>query len=389
MKKLLFTAFLSLLVLGVSAQKKTLKSAQKSLNKKEYDMAIQLATEASNNPETQDNPDVYMILGQATMYNFNAGGNTDLAMAQQSYDYFMKAVEKGTAKTKEKVFEDVVLNPATGLRLGGGEGARYLEIFVVSQAGKHFEAGEYGDSYGFYELASKIVDDVIYDFYAGFCAYSSDRTEEAEKYYTTVLEKDPEFENANFVYNGLIDIYNQREDWDNALKYIAQAKEKYPEERVYSEYETEVLMRADRLDEAIDQLNKVVSQAGATERDWFNLAYLQFNNGAMEEAKAAAEGALKIKPDYVDALYIAGSVPFNKAVELGKQANNETDNDKYDKLHKESLEFYKKAQPYFEKAVELKEEEYVLTPLSAIYDQLGMADKRDAILKRIEALEGN
>ena len=41
MKKLLFTALLSLMVFGVYAQKKTLKNAQKAYNKETYDEANQ------------------------------------------------------------------------------------------------------------------------------------------------------------------------------------------------------------------------------------------------------------------------------------------------------------------------------------------------------------
>ncbi len=390
MKKLFFTAALSLLVLGVSAQKKTMKSAQKALNKKEYDNAIELATAAAGNPETTDNSDVYTILGKAYMYKYNATNNTDLAMAQTSYDNFKLAIEKGDAKTKEKIMEDVVLNPATGLRLGGGEAMKYLEVFVVSQANVHFQESQYGQAYGFFALASKIDESAAYEFYAGYSAQNGDLKEEAKMHYERVLEIDGDYENANFAYNGLIDHYNTLEDWDNALKYIAEAKDKFPEEKLYGEYEIDVLIKAKRMDQAIEQLKSEIAGGNAKEGLHYTLAYLQWNNGDFEEALKSADAALAIKPDYYDALYVAGSVHFNKAAELLKEANNESDMAKFDEKKNQAIELFKSARPYFEKAVEVRNDDpYTLNPLSTIYDQMGMDAERDKILKRLEELEGN
>ena len=45
--------------------------------------------------------------------------------------------------------------------------------------------------------------------------------------------------------------------------------------------------------------------------------------------------------------------------------------------------------PYFEKCLELKPDDvYSMNPLSTVYDQLDMDAKRDALLAKIEALEG-
>ena len=391
MKKLLFTALLSLLVLGVSAQKKTLKNAQKALNKKTYDLAIELATAASTNAETKDNSDVYIILGTATLYLYEPD-NTNLALAQQSYAYFRTAIEKGGEKVEKKVMEEVILNPATGLRFGGGEGLRFLEMYIVSQGNIYFDEGEYAKAYYFFKIATDILEsNVDYQFYAGYSAQNGDLVDESLGHFQKVLEANAvtPYDKANFAYNGLIDYYNNKEDWDNALKFIQEAQDSYPDEKLYAEYEIDVLIRSDRMDEAIESLNEIVAKGDAKASQYYALAFLHWSNENWDEAQKAAIQAVELQADHHDALYIAGSIYYNDAAGLLKEANNETDNAKYEAKRMEAVKLFKLAQPYFEGAHNAKPDELsYLSPLSTIYDQLDMDTERDVTLKKIEALEG-
>lgn len=397
MKKLFFTALLSLLVVGAYAQKKVLKSADKALRKGEYAEAIQLAEQAAADPETSENPDVYVVLGTANMYLYNQD-KTDLAKAQASYDNFQKAIEVGDEKVKEKLMEDVVMN-ANQERLGGGEGLLYLQAMLNIQGNTHFEAGEFEDAYDYFKLSADITpDDITMAFYAGYCAYASEVNDVALEQYIKVIEMDKDlpddskFANTNFAYNGVIDIYvDRQQNYDKALEYIRGAKQAFPEEKLYKDYEIEVLIKADKMDEAINGLKEVVASGEASESTYYTLAYLQWNSEKFEEALASADAALKIKPDYYDALYVAGSVYFNEGAEKLKEANNTdpSDTEAYDKLIGAAKEKFKSAMPYFEKAIQQKPDDlFSLNPLSTIYDQLDMDDKRDVILSKIESLEG-
>ena len=398
MKKLFFTVFLSLLVVGAYAQKKTLKSAQKALNKKDYATAIDLATQAAGNAETESNPQVYVILGTAHVYNYSAD-KANLEEAQKSFDNFQKAIELGDDKLKEKIMEQAILNNNQE-RLGGGEGLMFLANLLNIQGNTHFEAAEYDKAYEFFKLSSDVTpDDVTMAFYTGYSAYAGELPDEVPlKYYTKVLElnealpEDGKFENTNFAYNGLIDIYLARkEDYDNALKYIRMAKEAFPEETTYDEYEIDVLIKAEKMGEAIEGLKGVVEAGNATDFTYYRLAYLQWNNDEFEEALVSCDKALELNPTYYDALYVGGTVLFNQAAELLKEANNTdpSDTEGYDKFIAQAQEKFKKALPYFEKAiVEKPEDMYSLNPLSTIYNQLKMEDKRDAILKKIDEIEG-
>lgn len=394
MKKLLFTALLSLMVVGVHAQKKTLKGAKKALNKKEYTEAIDLATQASTNPDTQDDPEVYTILGQANMYLFN-DNLTDISYAQKSFANYQTAIEKGGDKVKDELMEDVFLNDQNE-RLGGGEGLMYLQNMLNRQGNVHFEAQEYEKSYEYFLISSNIKpDDIVMKFYVGYSAYASDKDAEALEYYLDVIKMNDElpeeekFSNTQFAYNGVIDIYFSRQvDYDKALDYIAQAKAAYPEEKLYKDYEIDVLIKAEKMDQAIQGLKDVAASGNATKNTYYTMAFLYWNNQNFAEALKAADEALGLDPDYYDALYVAGSVHYNQAADLLKEANNTDDNAAYEDLKAKAVVKFRDAMPYFEKAIAQRPEDtYSLNPLSTIYDQLDMDAKRDAILDKLEKID--
>lgn len=394
MKKLFFTALLSLMVVGVHAQKKTLKAAKKAYNKKEYTQAIELAKQAGANPETQDNPEVYIIIGQSNMYMFNED-LTQLALAQDSYANYQLAIEKGGEKVKSDLMEDVLIN-AENQRLGGGEGLMYLQNMLNRQGNTHFEAEEYEKAYEYFLISSQIVpEDIIMSFYTGYSAYASDMDEEALTNYMKVIElndalpEDAKFANAQFAYNGVIDIYFARQvNYDKALAYIKMAKEAFPEEKLYKDYEIDVLIKSEKMDEAIQGLKDVASAGDATETTYYTLAYLYWKSENYQEALKAADSALGLKADYYDALYVAGSVHYNQGYELLKSANNTNDDSEYQNMKKKAMSKFKEAMPYFEKAiVQRPEDTFSLNPLSTIYDQLDMDVKRDAILDTLAKLE--
>lgn len=174
------------------------------------------------------------------------------------------------------------------------------------------------------------------------------------------------------------------------MKVLRAAKEEYPEEKLYPQWEVDILIKIDQMDEAIEGLESLIAQGDVEKNIYYMLSYLQWNNEDFDDALVNAKKALEMDPNYPEALYVAGSVVYNQGAELMSKANNEVDDDaKYQELKKQAMDKFKEAQPYFEKAIEADPNDvYSLRPLSTIYDQLGMDDKRDAILDRLDALEG-
>lgn len=387
MKKLFFTALLLCIVAGVYGQKKVLKSADKAFKKGEYAEAITLAKQCANDPETKDEAGVYTIIGKSKLFQFQA----DLAnveLAREAYANFLIAIEKGDETVEEDLMKIPILN-AEGEFLGGGDGIG-LMIELLNRGGNAaFEIEDYARAFEYFSLSADSQDNIVLYFYAGYSAYSADMNEPALKYYNQVIESTEEFENTAYAYNGLVEIYLKNEDFDNALSIIKRAQTKYPEDRLYKDYEIDVLIQADKLDEAINGLKKTVAEGAANEITYYTLSYLQWSDDNFDDALASALKAIELKADYGDALFIAASAYFNQGAEMLKAANEIEDNKAYEAKKEEAMAKFRLAMPYFEKCIEIKSDDvYSMNPLSTIYDQLDMDEKRDAILKKIEELDG-
>lgn len=391
MKKLFLTVALSLFVVGAFAQKKVLRDAEKAFKKGETSTAIDLATQATKDAETGVEPDVYILLGKIYLQEFVDSDKTDAAAAQKSLDWFKVAIEKGGEKTKESLMEQPFFNPADNTKwIGGGETLALLDYYLVSAGNAALGEEDFELAYSMLSLSAQVESSVEREFFAGYAADNADMKEESYKHYSRVLTSPEEYENKTYAYNSVIQYELDNEDYDNALKHIREAQTQYPEEELYKKWEVDALIQSERMDEAISGLNKIIEAGSADKTTYYTLAYLQWNNEQLDDAEANAKKALELDPNYPEALYVAGSVIYNQAAEVMREANLTSDDDaKYDQLKKKALEMFKEAQPMFEKALEADPNDvYSLRPLSTIYDQLGMDAKRDAILDRLDKLEG-
>jgi len=170
---------------------------------------------------------------------------------------------------------------------------------------------------------------------------------------------------------------------------VKKAKAEYPSEKNYSNIEVDLLIRANRMDQAIEGLQGIVDNGSPTKETYYTLAYLQWNNEELAKAEATAMKAIELDPNYTDALYVAASAIYNIAAEYMTEANTTVDDDdKYKELKEKATQRFKDAQPLFEKCLEADPNDlYSLRPLSTIYNQLGMNDKSMAMLDRIDAIE--
>ncbi|NVK84843.1 MAG: hypothetical protein HWE21_11015 [Cytophagia bacterium] len=388
MKKLFLTVVLSFLAVGVFAQKKVLKEADKSFKKDEFANAITLATQATQDAETA--VDAYILLGDIYITQFYNSDRTSVEDANKSYDAYTKAMELADDKTKEKIMEAAVSNPADPNKPYGGQMLGALETVLLDEANKAMDAEDFKTAYEFLLLATKINTDITKDFFVGYAAENAGLDEEAIAAYRKVVASEEEYENKGYALNQVITSLVEAEAYDEAIEMLKQGQEMFPEEDLYRQWEVDVLIASDKMEEAIEGLKQIVAAGGAPKNIYYMLAYLQWNSEDYASALENAKKAIELDPNYGEAIYVAGSAIYNEGADLMTKANNEVDdNNKYEQLKNQALEKFKEAQPYFEKAIEIDPNDvYSLRPLSTIYDQLGMDEKRDAILDRLDALEG-
>lgn len=396
MKKLFLTVALSLFVVGAFAQKKVLRDADKAFRKGEMESAIELATQATQDPETGVEPDAYILLGKIYLQQFVDSDKSDAEAAAKSLEWFKKSMdigdEKTQEKTKETLFEQPFFSPADNTKwIGGGETLALLDYYLVSAGNAALEEEDFAKAYAMLSLSAEVENSIERDFFAGYAADNAEMDEEAYEFYNRVIGHEEEYDNKNYAYNSVIQHEINSEDYDNALAHIREAQGNYPEEEMYKKWEVDVLIQSERMDEAISGLSKIIDAGQADKSTYYTLAYLQWNNEQLDDAEKNAKKALDLDGSYAEALYVAGSVIFNQAAEIMKEANLTVDDDaKYNELKEKAMARFKEAMPMFEKALEADPNDvYSLRPLSTIYDQLGMDAKRDAILDRLDALEDN
>ena len=388
MKKLFLTVLLSFLAVGVFAQKKVLKEAEKSFKKGEYETAIQMATEASQDAESK--VDAFILLGDIYLTKFYESQRTSFEDATKSYENYTSAIENGDDKVKEKVLEEAISNPSDPNKPYGGQMLGALETVLLDEANKAMEAEDYERAYYCLELATRVKTDITKDFFVGYSAENAGMKAEAIAAYRKVAESSEDYENKGYAMNQVIQSLIDAENFDEGIAMLKKAQQIFPEEDLYRQWEVDVLIQSDKMGEAIDGLKKLVEQGNQEKNIYYMLAYLQWNSEDYAAALENAKKALEKDPMYGDALYVAGSVIYNEGAEFMSSANSEVDDQaKYEELKKKALDKFKEAQPYFEKAVEVNPNDvYSLRPLSTIYDQLGMDAKRDEVLDKLDKLEG-
>lgn len=394
MKKLFFTVVLACFVMSSFAQKKVLKAANKAFKKEDYTTAVQLATEASNNPETADNPDVYMLLGKVEMINFAQGGKSDPALAKAAYEQFKIAYEKGDDKLKAQMMEMPIMAQLPGqdapTQTGGSESIMLLYTDLLNEGNNAFDANDYEKAHAFFGLAADISPNDQLNFFAGYAAESADLTDGMMKYYGLLInsEADSVYENAHFAYNSVISHYVEQEEIDKALGLVRKAKTVFPDKEVYPKWEVEILIAADKLDEAVAELNSVIESGKADAQIYTQLAFLYWKSENTAEAQKYGKSAVELDAENYDANYVLGGAIYDEAAGILREANNERDDTKYQELKDKAVAKFTEAKPYFEKCHEMKPDDTGLyPPLSTIYEQLKMLDKRDEMLAKMEAAD--
>lgn len=390
MKKLFFTAALSLLAMGVFAQKKVLKSAEKAFKKGAYEQAATLAKQAADNAETGSNSSVYSLLGKLSLQKFIDSGFANLDPAKESLEYFNKALELADPKAKEDILEPALTNPLDENQAVGGDQLGRLEYWLVKESDKALQEEEYAKAYPYLDLAYQISPSVDRAFFTGYAADNADNMEKAVEYFKLVIAAEEAYTNKSYAYQKLIQTSVDDEKFDDALEVIRSAQDTFPDEKLYGTWEVDVLIKADKMDEAITNLKKIVDNGNADKVTYYTLGFLQWNNEQLEEAEASAKKALEMDGEYLDAVYVAGSVIFNQGAAMMKEASMTVDDDAaYEAKKKAAQDKFKEALPMYERLIAADPDDvYALRPLSTIYDQLSMDAKRDEVLDKLEKLEG-
>jgi tetratricopeptide (TPR) repeat protein len=403
MKRVLLTVVLCIAASISFAQKKVVNEAQgiaKGTNAN-FNEARDLIKGALENAETKDDPKTWYVAGFIEDQQFSAERMKQL-LGQQPNEPVMYTALMNVLPFFERAYE---LDQKPDAK--GKVKPKYVKdikgilsadhVYYINAGAYYFDAKDYQKAYDAFQQYLKIADLPMFkgervaerdsnfmtvQFYAAVAATQLNNSELAIAALTRA--KDTDFR-ANDIYQYLIYEYQQINDSVSIEKTLEEGLKKFPEEKYYLLNLINTYIYSNRNEKAIEYLKTAIEQE-PTNAQLYDVMGRVYESGLKDYANAEVyfSKALEIDPDYIEALSNLGRVYYNQGVNKLGEANMINDTKQYQEEATRAKDLFKKALPYFEKALQQKpdEREY-MTALRGIYYNLNMNDEFNAIEARM------
>ncbi len=269
MKKILLSFVLAFCTMYLMAQDEAV--IQLYVTQKQYEKAKDQVDKWLANPKLKDKDKATAYLWKLTVYG-NIYADSSLSSkypdaADQAMDAFAKyqAIDPSLKQMREGNF-------------AGGLGSIYNASFNKGRAAfqnkswqEAFKQFSTAERIGEFLLTNKLSSttstiDTTTVLYTGYAAQNSQLTDSAAKYYAMLADVKvaaPEYED---IYKYLIQYYSDKKDDANFKKYLAEAKELYPNDNaMWSQFEMNNMTSNADLPTLLDQYNKDVAAGSMNE----------------------------------------------------------------------------------------------------------------------------
>ena len=405
MKKFVFTGLLCFLVSLSFGQKKAINAAKNEIkgNNPNFTEARTLIRGALANPETANDAEAWFVAGQIENKQFDKEKEKEILGRQPDEElmytalenflpYFIKAAEldqqpDAKGKVRTKFLKDIrsIMRANRPYFINAG-------IFAYD---KH----DYRKAYENFKLYGDIPKLSLYDG-DKWNISPRDTTELQFRYYAALAASQiPEHKlaidiyeeiknlgfNENEIYQRLAYEYNQVEDSTSFERIIKEGFAKFPDDEYFLLNLINICIYSGKPAEAIAYLDQAIAQHPENAQLYDVLGQIYEADNRPDEAIMNLNKALEMEPDNVDFLSHIGRVYFNLGIEKRGEADNISDFNKSNEVHKEALEFFRKSMPYFEK-IHRREPKNMdaIFALHSIYYILGMPEyeKMNVLLNR-------
>ncbi|HAQ38117.1 MAG TPA: hypothetical protein DCQ58_06370 [Saprospirales bacterium] len=256
------------------------------------------------------------------------------------------------------------------------------------------------------EETSRLADPAIrseHFFYTGIAGFYGDNKADAAPYFEELYKngsKEP------FVYEALFSIYES--DEEKALVYLNKGRELFPSNSGLLFAEINHYVRKGEMEKMIDKLESALEIEPDNVSIYTTLGsvYDQLCTKATEaddkeKAKECFDKslsyfnqALKLEPNYFDAIYSIGALYYNSAANMTKELNKYANDyskegtKKYNEIKSSMDALFDQALPYFEKAEGINSNDAgVLQALSEIYARKNILDKAQQYKDRLDSIQ--
>lgn len=361
------------------AQSSNIRKAEAAKEKGNVEEALQLIEEATKHDKTKDDPKTWFTKGtihEAMVFD-EEGKVKDESQIKNAVDAFEKAKSMDKENGTYAIFSDQRLEAMWGQ--------------FINKGAEAYQAQDYPKAAETFAIASELKpQDTTAYLYGGIAAQQAEMWDDALASYYKLM--DLGYDKID-VYNSAI--YVERainKDDAKALEVVQRARKLFPDDSNLMKDEINLLIAADRADEARQKLEAAIAAEPDNANLYYNLAFLNDEVGEKEKAIEQYKKAVEIDPQYFEANFNIAVIHYNTAAEMIKEAND-MDLKTYQKQgkaieEKAAVEF-KKALPYLEKSHELKpDDETVLQTLQTVYSQLKMNEKVVETSEKLQALTG-
>ncbi|WP_373496182.1 tetratricopeptide repeat protein [Aquiflexum sp.] len=397
MKKLI----LSLALVGIAtmafAQKKVVKSAERNFKKGELEVAMTEVKAALEDPDTKEDPNTMLLKAKIQTKMFEADEDnvaSTVATGRSAFDDFQKTLKMVDNDKESKVGKEIFKEDIPGVL---PDNLRPFSLESLRQASFNkaivaYEEDDYEMSYEFFSLVSDIDPvDTTSNFNAGFLAMDLGKTEEAKKHFKRLLEIE-EYDKLNSYYFLIQIASGEDKDPEQALKYVTMARKDYPEDKTLSEFEVQLLLQLNKLDEAMASVKAALKDDPENSGLLLRHGYLMEQGGDMDGALGEYRKAVKADPDFFEGNYYAGAIYLDRARAILAEVNNLSDEEwekRAPEMSKQADGLYIDAIPYFTKASELKPDNAeILEILLQIHTRLKNTEEAEKYNQRLVALLG-
>lgn len=396
MKKLI----LSLALVGATTlafgQKKVVKEAEKGYKSGNYEAALTAINAATTNPETSGDPATFLLKAQIQTKMFGADSSNTMetvSLGASALETYNKTFEMAGSDKSAGVGEEVYAEDMPGVP----DNLRPYSIFTLKNVAfdkgiERFNVDDAEMAYEFFNLAGEIdLKDTTIHYNAGFLANDLGKFDEAKRHFGYLLEV-PEYNKLNAYYFMVQILSTEEKNPEGAFELVTKAKAEYPTDKVLAEYEIQLLLQLNKMDEAMAQIKDALANDPNNTGLLLRSGYLKEQAGDLEGGLADYKKSVEIDPNFFEGNYYTGALLLEMSRKILNDLNSLSDAEwekQSQTLGKQADDYYKQSVPYFTKAIEIKPDNTdIMIILFQVHTRLKNTAEAEALNKKLVELLG-
>lgn len=389
MRTFLTLMLAAICVVGYSQKKPKINQALSAMESGELAEAKSIIDEAIVHEKTMNDPKTWFYRGQ--IYASLDTANNEPGAMEEALKAFDRALELDPA---QKSVNSVDFNTGQIVNIDSkkqGYYAFYYNNAIADYNEDAFESAAKNFETAFYIMPSD-TNSILNAAYAYSAAGDDEQSEASfKKCYEAGLKDRTIF----------LQLYNyavRAERYEDGLFYIKKGREVYPTDIDLAKYEITLLIRLERTDEAMAELENAIQSDPENADLLFSLGVLKDETGDSEGAMESYKKATAVDPDHFNSYFNIGAMLFNETNALvkeqgslnyypGKSKYKSEEKKRYESLDTQIDTQLKEALPVWEKLHSLKSEDAdVMGSLIYVYRGLEMNDKAKELQAKLDAL---